>query len=941
MSLSPDSPPLSPLTLRLIGTPELRDAAGTPLEPLLAQPKRLALLVRLVMAGAAGVSRQQLLELFWSDLDDAHARNALRQSLHFLRRHLAQGALLASEESVAVDPSVVQCDAVRAREAFASGDEELALELVTAPLCDGLFVSGAVGFEEWLDGERRHLSHAATEAAWGRSQEAELAGDADAAEFWARRAVLLAPDDLLMRQRHRALRERLAPPRQPVATEQPALVTAATNAPITQGPPTPPTVVRPTRWQPFALLASVAALIVVAGSAAFAGRRPARVAEPDRLAVLPFEADAAGPFAYLREGMVDLLAARLEGVPGLQIVDPRLTIRHAGDAASLDDRRSAEAARSLEVGAALTGSIRDSAGIMIVEATLVRAAGHREGTVRVTAPRERGVFAAVDDLARQLIALRGIEEHDRLGQLAARTTESLDALRAWLTGERDFRAGRYVAATDAFERATRLDSNFAVAHFRYAVAAAYATQGRSEVPRRELTAALRHGERLGGHDRLMVQALFQDWHGRPDSALRLYRRAMGERPDDADAWAGFADATFHQGPQNGTGFESARPYFEQALLLDSTNLSSVVHLGRIAAAQGDGAALRRLAARERALRQPESIPGEVAWLAAVSLEDETDVSAMIAALANAPDPVAADYAWRAATYAADPAVAVRVLTPRVEGDRPQAVRASHMLALAHFEAARARPTRAAYWLDRARLIAPTAALQSEAGVLWATGLTGDALQSTRFRLTRWRTSAGVGSPFDARGASSDLAVAALGLELAIQAAAGNDSLMQRLVVVAERAAPPGVEDLSGVRHATAWGKARLRARVGDVQGALHLLAEDGSTDWTRGSLLMPSALARLERARLLESQGQHLEALRWINAVLEENGHDAVLLPAVLFVRTHALAAHGDRQGAQRAGARLLRLWRDAEPSEQYRADAVRAAMRGDAPPPPLRTEGL
>ena len=919
--MTAEPPPKPPFELSLFGAPDLRDADGVRVDALLSQPKRLALLVRLAFADSAGVERQALLELLWPELDEARARNSLRQSLHFLRRHLGAASVVTSDERVVLDASLVRCDALCARAQFEAGESASALALLTGPLADGLHIAGADRFQQWLAVERSRLSAMAAEGAWQLALEAETIGDRALARRWADRAQEVAPDDETTRRRRISLAARLTE----VAGVEARDSARASLGPLLEKPRAP--------WwrQPMAAWAGVSTVLVLA----FGGLTVARLNAtpppvPDRIAVLPFVVQGDARLAYLREGMVDLLAARLEGVPGIHIVDARLALRTASATPQDGAARIVAVTGRLAAGYALTGSVTDSASRLVLEATLVGADGHAVGTARSIAPAESGLYTAVDDIARQLIALRGVGERDHLRQLAARTTSSLEALRAWLEGEQAFRAGKYVAATDAFYRAVQIDTAFGVAHFRYAVAAAYATSGQSDVPRRELTAALRHGNRLSDHDRLMVRALFEDWHGNEDSARVLYRRAMTERPDDAEAWFGLADANFHHGPLEGTGITAARPDFERALVLDTTNLATVVHLARIAAIEGDLRRLGELAARERVLRGSGPLPGEAAWLSAVARGEADTVNAMLVALRSASDDVASDFAWRAASYAADPAVAVRVLSTRVAGDRPQTTRAATMLALAHFESARARPAIAADWLERARAIAPMAALLAEGGIVWATAPSSEAVQAARFRLSHWRTNAGIGAAFGERSTATPLALAASQLEMALLGSIGNDALLARMVALSERVSHLSVEEALAASQVNVWGEARHLTLTGDTVGAIQLLERHRVDGYPRGSVTFTSALGRLERARLLESTGRHAEALKWAAAVPEETGHDAVMIPAMLLVQTRALAATGDLAGARRTGERLLHLWRDAERSERGRLELVRAAMRGD-----------
>ena len=90
------------LRFKLLGTSELSREDGTSVRSVLAQPKRLALLAYLTLeARGRPVRRNTLLALFWPERDEAHARNALRQSLYFLRRSLGDGVVESEGDGTA------------------------------------------------------------------------------------------------------------------------------------------------------------------------------------------------------------------------------------------------------------------------------------------------------------------------------------------------------------------------------------------------------------------------------------------------------------------------------------------------------------------------------------------------------------------------------------------------------------------------------------------------------------------------------------------------------------------------------------------------------------------------------------------------------------------------------------------------------------------------
>jgi DNA-binding SARP family transcriptional activator len=184
--------------LRIFGHTELSRPGGRTGSGLLRQPKRLALLAYLSLSTADGYRRRdQIVALFWPDLDQAHARTQLRKLLHALRSMIGAEALLTrGEEEIRLDPERVWCDAVAFTRSIKERQWGEALELYRGDLLEGLF-PGGVGqeFETWLEDQRGMLREQASQAAWECSSRADLAGRRAEALELARRAVELDPDD--------------------------------------------------------------------------------------------------------------------------------------------------------------------------------------------------------------------------------------------------------------------------------------------------------------------------------------------------------------------------------------------------------------------------------------------------------------------------------------------------------------------------------------------------------------------------------------------------------------------------------------------------------------------------------------------------------------------------------------------------------------------------
>jgi DNA-binding SARP family transcriptional activator/tetratricopeptide (TPR) repeat protein/TolB-like protein len=186
------------LELQTLGTLSCRNAdSGQELHSLVAQPKRVSLLVYLALARPRGFQRRDtLLGLFWPESSETRARAALSQAVYTLRRMLGDSIVVTrGDEDLAIGDGQVLCDAIAFEEALAAGERERALELYGGEFLKGFYLSECIEFERWVHGERSRLHRSAVDAAWTLADEQGAAGNPVAATHWARRAVGLAPDD--------------------------------------------------------------------------------------------------------------------------------------------------------------------------------------------------------------------------------------------------------------------------------------------------------------------------------------------------------------------------------------------------------------------------------------------------------------------------------------------------------------------------------------------------------------------------------------------------------------------------------------------------------------------------------------------------------------------------------------------------------------------------
>lgn len=124
------------------------------------QPRQLALLTYLLLARPRGLqARDTIVAMLWPEHDEARARQALRNSLHGLRRLLGTDVIRsAGDHLVGVHASRFDCDALELEAGLKSGAASLDGDGVQVEPFAGFHVARAPAFDAWLDSERSRLS---------------------------------------------------------------------------------------------------------------------------------------------------------------------------------------------------------------------------------------------------------------------------------------------------------------------------------------------------------------------------------------------------------------------------------------------------------------------------------------------------------------------------------------------------------------------------------------------------------------------------------------------------------------------------------------------------------------------------------------------------------------------------------------------------------------
>ena len=980
------------IRLRTLGTLDLRAPDGREIRSVLAQPKRTALLVYLAVATPQGFHRRDvLLGLFWPELDESRGRASLSTAVYNLRRALGPDVLVSrGDDEIGLARDRFWCDSAAFEQALDAGELDRALPMFEGELLPGFYLDDALEWERWLERERARLRERARSAAWTLAERADARDDAAAAADWWRRALLLTPDDerahrklltLLDRRGDRAgalrehqhfaqrlraeydaepsaetrtlvaeLRSRAeraaaavaspAPQRQPAPAaapaaaappEQPApeplaptVAPARVSAPAFEPAPAPASA--PDQGRRRWLLAAVALLLVVgAGAAAkqfglLAGE-PAVSLAPSRVAIFPFAFHGSDDHAFRAAGTAKLLSARLNGA---------LPISRTSGPLSADEAR--DVARRAGAGRFVLGEITEVGGRLRITATL-----HRGGAPAVPAMAEGDAdrfVALVDQLAAKLRA-GGIEAPlTRLARTALRSTRSEPARQAFLQVEAEYHAGRYAAAAEAFGRAAKIDTTFALALYRLSVATHW--NGQDWLVRQAAARAEQQAARLPTEDRLLVQAWNAYLRGDALQAERMYRSALAQHPDETDAWFYLGETLFHWMPMLGRSAGESRPMWERVLRDDPNNVGALIHLARVAAGEKRQAEFETLLARLLAVESGSDQLLEMRAVRAFAWGTHEEQAAIVRELVGGGERALRAAVSSVGVHSRNLAGAERLARPLTESVWDPEGRAADYLLRAQMEMGQGRLRAAGTSVDSATVLSPDFGIQYRGVQAALPFVPAQPAELIRVRaLIDGSYEAVDDSPKAERiGPWRPYLSGLLSVRL------GDIPNALRSVDELGRS--------SGTRSDSAFS--RQYARVlqsevawlqGDPRRALAALGEPQlEPDGTLAEILSyPKAQERWLRAELLRELGRHQEALRIYGSFPDPAGYDLMYLAPSHLRRAEILEEMGQQREAAWHYARFVDLWKDTDPILQpmLSSAARNGASRRGAPPRQLR----
>lgn len=446
----------------------------------------------------------------------------------------------------------------------------------------------------------------------------------------------------------------------------------------------------------------LAAVVIVSTSSWLLLRRFAPPPQrEDSVLVLPFQVSGTADFAYLGEGLVDLVARKLEGVAGLHAADPHTSIRMAQRAAGageeIDERRARRLASDARARHFILGTATAHGGRLALSARLYDVKSTARPAEMATAEGDaQALFELVDRLTSALLVSRFGAASAQVTRSAARATTSGEALQHFLRAEQALRAARYDSAVAGFQRALAEDTAFALAHYRLAGAAVlnHAPRVAGEAIRR----ARLLESHLGSRDRELLEAYAALFAGRANEAEAAYRTILEKYPDDLEARVQLGGLLALYNPLRGRPASEALPHLSAVSALDPAYLCPICTMVNLALQERDvDAADSLMTVRYPGVRLAAYLAG-----AAAARRDSAALQQWLAGLRA---PGFWQSSWVAAFFG-NYDDAVTLLRPRPLEDLAQRPRALAQITIADLHVARLHWHAAVQELKHVQAIAP-------------------------------------------------------------------------------------------------------------------------------------------------------------------------------------------------------------------------------------------
>jgi len=305
-------------------------------------------------------------------------------------------------------------------------------------------------------------------------------------------------------------------------------------------------------------------------------RRVAASTAPEKsIAVLPFaNLSEEKANAFFADGIQDEILTRLAKIGTLKVISRTSTLRYASHPEDLK-----EIARQLGVANILEGSVQKAADAVRVNVQLIRADGDSHLWAETYDRKLDNVFGVESEVATAIAAaldakLSGAEK----AELARKPTTNAEAWEAYLRGlaladRPDLDSADQIEAAKAFEKAVRLDADFAEAWAVLSIVDAglvFTESDSSAVRRESARSALAQAVRLSpdAYETRRAQAYHAYFIDRDyDGARAILEQIRSRAPSDAEIPRALALIARRKG-----NWDESDQLFGEALELDPRNL---------------------------------------------------------------------------------------------------------------------------------------------------------------------------------------------------------------------------------------------------------------------------------------------------------------------------------------------------------------------------------
>ncbi len=689
------------------------------------------------------------------------------------------------------------------------------------------------------------------------------------------------------------------------------------------------------RWWPAVALGALVLLVGVWAAWRF---RPTSsstqpVVSSTSVAVLPFRYRGSSQYQYLGDGMVELLSAKLDHAGELRAIDPRAIAGLDDGEDPLDPEQGRRAAGKLHAQHYVLGSIVEVGGKVQIDASLYPVEGALKATVQTAAAGDVvKAFELVDELAIGLLAELGAESSARSNRVAAVTTSSLPAFRAYLDGESEFQRGDFRSSVEAFRKAVELDEQFALAWYRLSVALEWLGTPQ-ELHTQAAEQADRYADHLSDRDRRLLEASKVWRQGANLEAKRLYGAIVQTYPDEIEGWYQLGEVLFHRNALYGASFTESRAAFERVLSFEPNHFASLVHLARIEAFEGRTDAMTSLVDRFLALgkESPERVRA-IRALQAFAIDDREKQDQILAELDRSDGPAIAMAFLEVSLYARNLRGAERIAQLLVSPSRPPRVRSYGHVAMAHLALARGRWADARKSLETIAPWDPWTSLEYRAlfSSLSFLPVSQAELSAIRDRLVKLDPAMvpRVENPAVFIDAHYDLhLLLRMYLMALVSARMGDVDRAKQYSDEIERQKFP-----TGYKTLAADFAGSVRAQIARVQGkpAEALKELEPLLSETKNPLESPfvsEAYERFTRAELLYEAGRYPEARKWFDHLVESSVFEFVYLPLSTFRRAEILDRQGDSKNAAVSYKAFIDLWEECDPELRPMVELARRKL--------------